>query len=111
MIKSGKYLLQNNYVWACRDVTAFCEVSASSRQNMTGCLTDGSTETFWESGEEDRNKVKWIQMAFPGGTADNSPHIVCVYVDNTRDPGVSNLYLFCRHVVKWKCQFMNYESL
>ncbi|KAJ8737500.1 hypothetical protein PYW08_000095 [Mythimna loreyi] len=52
---------------------------------MAGALTDGSTETFWESGDEDRNKAKWIQMAYPGGTPDDRPHILCVHLDNTRD--------------------------
>jgi E3 ubiquitin-protein ligase MYCBP2 len=27
---------------------------------MIGSLNDNSTETFWESGDEDRNKAKWL---------------------------------------------------
>uniref|UniRef100_A0A2A4JU85 RCR-type E3 ubiquitin transferase n=1 Tax=Heliothis virescens TaxID=7102 RepID=A0A2A4JU85_HELVI len=52
---------------------------------MAGALTDGSTETFWESGDEDRNKAKWIQVAYPGGAAPDRPHVLAVHLDNTRD--------------------------
>lgn len=37
-----------------RDLTSSVEIKASSRQAMIGSLTDSSTETFWESGDEDR---------------------------------------------------------
>jgi hypothetical protein len=37
-----------------RDLTNSVEIKASSRQAMIGSLTDNSTETFWESGDEDR---------------------------------------------------------
>lgn len=47
------------------EVTASCEVKVSSRQAMIASLTDGSTETFWESGDEDRSKCKWISIALP----------------------------------------------
>ncbi|XP_048488841.1 E3 ubiquitin-protein ligase MYCBP2 [Plutella xylostella] len=76
---------KENYVWVCPDVTGWCDVTVSSRQGMAGALTDGSTETFWESGDEDRNKAKWIQVAYPGGTMDDRPHIICLHIDNTRD--------------------------
>jgi E3 ubiquitin-protein ligase MYCBP2 len=42
------------------DVTANLELKVSSRQAMIGSLNDNSTETFWESGDEDRNKAKWL---------------------------------------------------
>lgn len=80
---------QESFVWSCPDVTGWCDVTVSSRQGMAGALTDGSTETFWESGDEDRNKAKWIQVSYPGGTPDDRPHIICVHVDNTRDTVVS----------------------
>lgn len=70
-------------------MTGWCDITVSSRQGMAGALTDGSTETFWESGDEDRNKAKWIQVSYPGGTQDDRPHIICVHVDNTRDTVVS----------------------
>ncbi|XP_061382096.1 E3 ubiquitin-protein ligase MYCBP2 isoform X5 [Danaus plexippus] len=74
-----------NYVWGCPDVTGWCEVTVSSRPAMAGSLTDGSTETFWESGDEDRNRAKWIQLAFSGPSHQDRPHVFCVHVDNTRD--------------------------
>ena len=30
---------------------------------MVGSLNDNSTETFWESCEEDRNKCKWVMAS------------------------------------------------
>ena len=42
------------YVRTLQDLTKTAEVKASSRQAMVASLTDNSTETFWESGDEDR---------------------------------------------------------
>lgn len=39
------------------------EVNVSSRMAMASALTDNSTETFWESDEEDRNKAKIIEVS------------------------------------------------
>lgn len=39
------------------DITGILRYEASSRQTMIGCLTDGSGETFWETGEEVRLKI------------------------------------------------------
>ena len=68
--------------WA--DLTAQAEVTVSSRQAMVPSLTDGSTETFWESGEEDRNKTKWVSVKLPNPLNARS---VAVHVDNGRDIG------------------------
>ncbi|XP_064076475.1 E3 ubiquitin-protein ligase MYCBP2 [Vanessa tameamea] len=76
---------QQEFIWSCPDVTGWCEVSVSSRPGMAGALTDGSTETFWESGDEDRNRAKWIQLLYAGPSHQDRPHILCVHVDNTRD--------------------------
>lgn len=70
-------------------MTGWCEITVSSRTGMAGALTDGSTETFWESGDEDRNRAKWIQLSYSRPTHQDKPHIVCVHVDNTRDTMVS----------------------
>lgn len=70
-----------------KDLTNFVEIKASSRQAMVGSLTDGSTETFWESGEEDRNKTKSLTVICAPG---HSPSLICVHVDNCRDLGVSD---------------------
>ena len=50
------------------------------------CAADNSTETFWESGDEDRNKTKSIVITC---TNQQRPHIVAVHIDNSRDLGVS----------------------
>ncbi|XP_050301011.1 E3 ubiquitin-protein ligase MYCBP2 isoform X2 [Anthonomus grandis grandis] len=65
-----------------KDLTQSVEIRASSRQAMIASLTDGSTETFWESGDEDRNKTKSITIICAHG---HHPVLVCVHVDNCRD--------------------------
>ncbi|KAJ8937845.1 hypothetical protein NQ318_022263 [Aromia moschata] len=67
-----------------KDLTLNVEIKVSSRQAMIGSLTDNSTETFWESGDEDRNKTKSITVICPQG---HHPTLVCVHVDNCRDLG------------------------
>ena len=70
-----------------KDLTASVEIKASSRQAMIGSLTDGSTETFWESGDEDRNKTKSLTVVC---AQNHHPTLICVHIDNCRDLGVSN---------------------
>jgi RCR-type E3 ubiquitin transferase len=68
-----------NYV----DITDSFEFTISSRQAMVSALTDNSTETFWESDDEDRNKPKIIEISLI------KPHFVCksinIHIDNCRD--------------------------
>merc|ERR1719319_19147 len=66
------------------DLTAQVEVTVSSRQAMLPSLTDSSTETFWESGDEDRNKTKWVAVKLPGQA---QPRSLAVHIDNGRDIG------------------------
>lgn len=80
------FLQITSSVECLKDLTNFVEIKASSRQAMVGSLTDGSTETFWESGEEDRNKTKSLTVTC---APSHSPTLVCVHVDNCRDLGVS----------------------
>ena len=68
-----------------KDLTPLAELKASSRQAMIVSLTDNSTETFWESGDEDRNKTKSIIVT---ASAQHSPKMVYVHIDNSRDLGV-----------------------
>ncbi|CAN8006354.1 unnamed protein product, partial [Ixodes hexagonus] len=65
-----------------RDLTPLTEVKASSRQAMANSLSDNSTETFWESGDEDRNKTKVLTLSC---SPQARPSMVCVHVDNCRD--------------------------
>ena len=45
------------------DITASLDLKVSSRVAMVASLNDNSTETFWESCEEDRNKCKWVMAS------------------------------------------------
>ncbi|EFA00365.2 E3 ubiquitin-protein ligase MYCBP2-like Protein [Tribolium castaneum] len=67
-----------------KDLTPSIEIKASSRQAMIGSLTDGSTETFWESGDEDRNKTKSLTVVC---AQNHHPTLICVHIDNCRDLG------------------------
>lgn len=73
------------------DITEVFELIISSRQAMACALTDNSTETFWESDDEDRNKPKIIEISMI------KPHYVCksinIHIDNCRDLAVSFLGL------------------
>jgi len=69
-----------------KDLTPNVEVKVTSRQAMVASLTDNSTETFWESGDEDRNRTKNITVTCPPGSV---PRIVYVHIDNSRDLAVS----------------------
>ena len=64
------------------DLTSQVELSVSSRQAMLASLIDSSTETFWESGDEDRNKTKWISLKISNNHQARS---VAVHIDNGRD--------------------------
>ena len=66
------------------DVTLQADIKSSSRQAMVSGMTDGSTETFWESGDDDKNKTKTLMINY---TASDRLRVVCVHVDNTRDLG------------------------
>lgn len=76
----------SSWVEALKDLTSNVEIKASSRQAMIGSLTDNSTETFWESGDEDRNKTKVITVLCG---AHSLPKILYVHIDNCRDLTVS----------------------
>ena len=65
-----------------KDLTPGIEIKASSRQAMIGSLTDNSTETFWESGDEDRNKTKTITIVCG---VRSYPSMVYIHIDNCRD--------------------------
>lgn len=80
-------------VESLKDLTQYIEIKASSRLAMIGSLTDGSTETFWESGDEDRNKTKILTIICAHG---HHPKLICVHIDNCRDLAVSLLLLYVK---------------
>jgi len=66
------------------DMTSMADISVSSRPSMLPSLTDGSTETFWESGDEDRNKTKCVTIKCQPAI---HPKSISIHVDNGRDIG------------------------
>lgn len=89
-LKSG--LLQSSVKLSqLKDLTPSSDISVSSRQAMIASLTDNSTETFWESGDEDRNRSKFLTIKCH---VKASARILYVHIDNARDLGVSTLTLF-----------------
>uniref|UniRef100_A0A1S4H5Z6 RCR-type E3 ubiquitin transferase n=1 Tax=Anopheles gambiae TaxID=7165 RepID=A0A1S4H5Z6_ANOGA len=86
-----------------QDVTDLYELTVSSRPALAQALLDNSTETFWESDEEDRGKPKTIEL-IPGGRAAGSAApgngcqltLIAVHVDNSRDVAckVTSLLLY-----------------
>ncbi|KAM9484007.1 E3 ubiquitin-protein ligase MYCBP2 isoform 20-T20 [Salvelinus alpinus] len=81
-------------VTCLKDLTSVVDIKTSSRPAMIGSLTDGSTETFWESGDEDKNKTKCITISCVKGI--NASYIT-VHVDNSRDIGnkVTSMTFLC----------------
>lgn len=65
------------------DITDVFEITVSSRPAMLNSLIDCSTETFWESDEEDRNKPKLIEASQIKSTY--ACKVVGVHIDNSRD--------------------------
>nr|XP_027195486.1 E3 ubiquitin-protein ligase MYCBP2-like [Dermatophagoides pteronyssinus] len=83
---------QTQIVMITEDLTQMFDLHTSSRQSMISSLNDNSTETFWESGNEDRNKIKYIRiqrnvnyLKSSSNDTNNNLRFICIYVDNTRD--------------------------
>lgn len=73
-------------VESLKDLTSGVEIKTSSRQAMISSLTDNSTETFWESGDEDRDKTKTLTIICG---ARSFPRMIYIHIDNCRDLTVS----------------------
>ncbi|CAG9534611.1 unnamed protein product [Cercopithifilaria johnstoni] len=67
------------------DITGILRYEASSHQAMIGCLTDGNSETFWETSEEDKNRPRYITVHCD--IRSYKATLLTVYVDNIRDEG------------------------
>ncbi|CAI2353362.1 unnamed protein product [Caenorhabditis sp. 36 PRJEB53466] len=72
----------HRFIKEMKDITKFAKITASSRQAMVICLTDESGETFWESGEEDKNRSRSLVVQLEESARGE---ILCMYVDNARD--------------------------
>ena len=57
----------------------------SSNDAMVNSLTDGSTETFWESRDEPRSKTKALMVTF---NDDKKLYAAAIHNDNGKDSGV-----------------------
>ncbi|XP_066542914.1 E3 ubiquitin-protein ligase MYCBP2 isoform X1 [Hoplias malabaricus] len=90
-------------VTCLKDLTSVVDIKTSSRPAMIGSLTDGSTETFWESGDEDKNKTKSITISCVKGI---NASYVFVHVDNSRDIGnkVTSMTFLCGKAVEDLCR-------
>lgn len=81
--QDSNLLLTGTKYYPLVDMAGMFEVNVSSRQAMAPALTDNSTETFWESDEEDRNKSKTIELSL--NKFDYLCKMIAVHIDNTRD--------------------------
>ena len=76
------------------DITSSLEIKTSSRSAMISSLTDHSTETFWESGDEDKHKRKVITVNV--SNPQMSPRVIYVHVDNVRDSGSKTSFIMIK---------------
>lgn len=95
-----------------KDLTSIVDIKTSSRPAMIGSLTDGSTETFWESGDEDKNKTKNITINCVKGI---NARYVSIHVDNSRDLGVrKETYLWlvssCQTFINDTVSFLSFSK-
>nr|XP_015219296.1 PREDICTED: E3 ubiquitin-protein ligase MYCBP2 isoform X15 [Lepisosteus oculatus] len=90
-------------VTCLKDLTAVVDIKTSSRPAMIGSLTDGSTETFWESGDEDKNKTKSVTISCVKGI---NARYVSAHVDNSRDIGnkVTSMTFLCGKTAEDLCR-------
>lgn len=65
------------------------KLKVSSNDGMSNSLTDGSTETFWESRDEPRGKPRTITISYDRKIR---PFGASIHIDNTKDSGVSQLF-------------------
>ena len=68
-----------------QNVLAEGRLKPSSNDAMVNSLTDGSTETFWESRDEPRSKTKALMVTF---NDDKKLYAAAVHNDNGKDSGV-----------------------
>ena len=61
------------------------KVTTSSNPAMNNSLTDGSTETFWESRDEPRGRPRHITVTFD---KEKKVFGAAVHIDNQKDGGV-----------------------
>ncbi|XP_050423071.1 E3 ubiquitin-protein ligase MYCBP2 isoform X2 [Adelges cooleyi] len=80
---SGAHENEKGIVTCLKDITENTEITASSRSAMIANLIDQSTETFWESSDDDKSKYKTITIHCADPL--EIPKAIYVYIDNSRD--------------------------
>jgi len=68
-----------------QDVLSTARLKPSSNDAMMNSLTDGSTETFWESRDEPRSKAKALTVTF---NDEKNLFAAAIHNDNSKDSGV-----------------------
>uniref|UniRef100_A0A7E4WAZ4 RCR-type E3 ubiquitin transferase n=1 Tax=Panagrellus redivivus TaxID=6233 RepID=A0A7E4WAZ4_PANRE len=68
---------------AHENVSIELKVVASSRPQMTHCLTDGNLDTFWESGDEDKARTRRLTLSWDDDAV--RVEMLAIFVDNIRD--------------------------
>ena len=79
------------------DIPIKGKVTPSSNAAMGNSLTDGSTETFWESRDEPRGRPRHLTITFD---KEKKVFGVSVHIDNQKDGGVRQcvpyvVYVLC----------------
>uniref|UniRef100_A0A915DDX7 RCR-type E3 ubiquitin transferase n=1 Tax=Ditylenchus dipsaci TaxID=166011 RepID=A0A915DDX7_9BILA len=90
---SSKALVKQMY-----NITELVQIESSSRLQLLPCLTDGSCDTFWESGDEDRNRTRRLSVSWKPEACSSS--LLAVFVDNLRDEGYRVTQITIRSVEK-----------
>ncbi|CAG0913072.1 unnamed protein product [Notodromas monacha] len=70
------------------DLTSECLITPATGSMLGGNMTDGSTETFWESEGEDRTRSREIVVELRRKDVNMRsiiPHLLAVHIDNVRD--------------------------
>ncbi len=82
---------QDASVTVMEDVLPQGHLKTSSNEAMGNSLSDGSTETFWESRDEPRGQPRKLTVSFE---SQKSIFACAVHIDNQKDGGVSLNYSF-----------------
>ncbi len=82
---------QDASVSVMEDVLPQGHLKTSSNEAMCSSLSDGSTETFWESRDEPRGQPRKLTVSFE---SQKSIFACAVHIDNQKDGGVSLNYSF-----------------
>lgn len=78
-------LLKNVDVKMMEDILSKGQLKVSSNEAMCGSLTDGATDTFWESRDEPKTQPKKLTVTFE---KEMPIFGIAIHIDNQKDDGV-----------------------